>query len=436
MVWTLMAFTETWITLQFTLDRFMAKKNKKSKLGFHPKAIKQLTAIIKDPSKMETGMEQLAKLGVELEAPEDFISKANNITEDPDAGNSIETFLTLPLSIQTATLEIVAEECAAGFLARLQRDVEEKVLSKAVAGAIHKVRSLGMTVPDLKERQQVSFEAVAEPPPETHTTAIDSDGNRVIILAAQSPKGLSIFYCLCGDKDGLKHLEGASMPRGGYKKFVRMVESQVGTPMVPISDAYAKQVIHEAAERTKANGEVLPPSYQDSKGLLAPTGPTAECPIWETLDRGKIASEPQLVTNSDSLFDEPEFLGWIPDKKGIKLLQKAFEELQSSKSELTDEQKFQRSEQLAEQLASQWFDQANRELFAKRLEENAYVLSRTERPQQARIATATALALQDAQNKVTDIPFAVQLFARIATAQPDVEALTNMQPEPPAPPSE
>ena len=431
-----MAFTEIWITLQFTLDSSMAKKNKKSKLGFHPKAIKQLAAIIRDPDKLEPGIEQLTNLGIELEEPRDLINRAHNITEDPDAASSNETFLTLPLSVQTATLEIIADEGAAGFLARLHRDVEGKALSKAISGAIHKVRSQGMTVPDLKERQQVSFEAVAEPPPETHTTAIDSDGNRVIILAAQSPKGLSIFYCLCGDKDGLKHLEGASMPRGGYKKFVRMVEGQVGTPMVPISDAYAKHVIHEAAEQTKKNGEVLPTAYHDSKGLLTPPATGAECPIWETLDRNEITSEPQLVNNSGSLFDEPEFTGWIPDEKGIELLQKAFEESQSSKLELTDKQKGERSKQLVETLATDWFNLETRELLAKRLIGNAYILSRTERIQQARIAAATALALQDAQKKITDIPFALELFSRIATAQPSKEATTNSQVEPSAPPSE
>lgn len=387
------------------------KKKKRKKKGPNPKLVKLIVELVRDPSGAQAASDELNKLAQDAAAITSALADAHAITDDPDDADSFAKFDALPFVVQLAVLDIVAEEGAVGFLARLDRDVEDKRLSKAVGAAIQKARAEGLDVPDLKERKSVSFDAVAEPPPSSYTTAIDGDGNRVVVAARTGTRGLDVFYALIGDTEGIQHFEGVPMPRGGYRRFVRTIEAQVHATMVPIEFDYASALLNEAREANGEAGNPVPPQYLDARAIFVPPDDTG-APIWKLIDASEIEKDEILVKRSVALHDLHEFMSWAPDGDGVEILINELGDLKDVDRDEADDETSDKIDDAVRASVKKWFTTEMRERIARRLEENAFVIWHTDREDDARVCAATALALRSDAD-ILDVPFAVRLFDKL-----------------------
>ena len=377
------------------------------------KRAKLIEELIKDPAAAEAKAADLKGIGVEPGA----LKTAKEILDDPDGAERPGQFAGLPYPVKLALLDALAAEGAANFLARLQRDEKDKGVSKAIAKAIHAVRAQGMRVSDLREKKSIAFDFSSESVPDSWMSPIDTEGNRLVLLARVTPMGrLNVFHAVCGDTQGLGNFEGMGMTRASYRRFLQMAEAQMGVPLAKIPGDWAAWLISEAARTATAAGLPTPANFDQAKASIEIPATQPPNPLHSLLDETEVAkASAELVKKSADLHTWPECAFWVPDEDTLEALQKKMEEAEESKVAVSEEQKKDLRLAGAREIAKGFWNDDRRKLWAARLTDTAYVVAATGRPEDGKLAWATAMELA----KGTDgekIPFAVELFEKIVRA--------------------
>lgn len=379
------------------------------------KKTKLLEELIRKPEEAEKREAELTKLGLDAPKFSAQVKAAKIISDDPDAADQTAAFGRLDYQVKLALLNVLSQEGAGAFLARLQREEKDKGVSKAIGAAIHGVRAQGQNVADMRERKAVKFDFAAEGIPDSYLSALDTEGNRLVLLAKLTAQGrLNVFHVVVGDTQGLSNFEGLALTRSAYKRFVGMAEAQMGVPLAPVNGEYASWLISEAARTGTKNGMPTPPAYADARAMIEPPATEPTHPLEGLLDKKEVEkSSGDLIAKSADLHQFAECAFWIPDEETLEKLSEKVKEADESKVAVSESQKADLRLRAAREIAVSYFDDEKRQLWDRRLTETAYVLAATGRPEEAKLAWATAIVLGKKGSDVTKIPFATELVEKI-----------------------
>lgn len=371
---------------------------------------KLLEELIKNPAAAESKSAELKALGVEPAS----LKSAKEILEDPDGADRSAQFAKLAYPLKLVLLDSLAEEGAANFLARLQRDEKDKGVGKAIAKAIHACRAQGVKVADLREKKSVAFDFTSEAAPDSYLSPIDTEGNRLVLLARVTPMGrLNVFHAVCGDTQGLGNFEGMAMTRASYRRFLGMAEAQMQVALAAIPGDWAAWLVSEAARTATAAGLPLPAAYEQAKTMLELPASAPANPLLSLLDQKEVASmAKELVPKSAELHSYPECAFWVPDEPTLEELAAKTKTADESKGATTDEQKKESRLKAAREVAKGYWNDERRKLWTGRLEGTALVLAATERKDDAKLCWATAMEISG-KTDWEKIPFATELFEKI-----------------------
>ena len=131
--------------------------------------------------------------------------------------------------------------------------------------------------------------------------------------------------------------------------------------------------------------------------------------IFTRLDAEAVRAQPQLVADSATLLEEKEFRTWFFDREALKPYIDEMLEAKSSPLILHPTQQQERFRIAVERAIEELFGGEMRLSWVRRLEEMAYFLHETGRPEQAKGALAAALALQGSGRGGRDIGICEQL---------------------------
>jgi hypothetical protein len=115
-----------------------------------------------------------------------------------------------------------------------------------------------------------------------------------------------------------------------------------------------------------------------------------------------------LLQRSEDLVGKYPFAYWLLEWKLLIDCYKELYEMENSPIVLTDPQKESRTAEITKKTARLFFDDNNRMLFKRRLEEIAYILFKTDREEDAQSALAAALAFEPGGVASEDHPFALK----------------------------
>lgn len=372
------------------------------------KKTKLLEDLIKNPS---GNADELKKLGLDSAKLAPSLQSAKQILEDPDGADRPAQFATLEFPVKLALLGLLGQEGAGGFLARLQRDEKDKLVSKAIAQAIHLVRAQGVNVKDMREKKAVKFDFAAEGMPDSYLSPIDTEGNRLVLLARVSPAGrLNVFHAVCGDTQGLTNFEGLALTRASYRKFIQMAEAQMGVPLAKVGSDWAAWLISEAGRTSSKNGLPTPPAFEEAKTMIEPPVAKPPHPLEAALAGDALGDD--LVAKGADLHGLAQCAFWVPDEKTLETLSERVKEADESKIAVGEEQKRDLRLRAAKEIRESFWTKENRALWARRLEDTAHVLAVTGSKEEAKIAAASSKAL-DSSKDTEQIPFATELFDKI-----------------------
>ena len=277
-----------------------------------------LEALIKNPGEATAKADELKKFGFDAAQVAASVKVAKGILDDPDGADRVKEFATLAFAVKLALLELLSEEGAGAVLARLQKEEKDKAVGKAIAKAIHGVRSQGQNVADIREKKTIKFDfGASEGAPDSFVSALDTEGNRLVLLSRLTPAGrLNVFHVVVGDTMGLQNFEGMALTRAAYRKFIGMAESQMGAKLAPIGSDYASWMIQDAAKRSVKSGLPTPPAFEQARSMIEAPESEPNHPLEALLDRKEVEkSASSLVENRARSTPGPSARSGFPTKR-------------------------------------------------------------------------------------------------------------------------
>jgi hypothetical protein len=309
-----------------------------------------------------------------------------------------------------------------------------KAVRTAARRALYRLRQAGVAAPAPPARAATTR---ALRPAAAWMSAVDGTGSRGLWLALEGPFGeRTLLAAVVSDEAGLLDFSGGPIAKRRLDERLRALRAESALPWVPVPPAWAWHVLAVAAARAREAGRPVP---GDLTGWLERLGPppAGPPPIQGRVPEAALA-DPALLERSGELLGRPELAGWFLDPAG--LTSEGLEWLQARESRLvvSEHAKAERLQALVERVAESRLDPEARGRWARRLEEQAWVLLELGQAAWASMAAAVAAALADPDRPPAALPFVRALVERslglageVASGRVPAEQVRRL-PRPPA----
>ncbi len=305
-----------------------------------------------------------------------------------------------------------ADENAIYLLNRLLEEIDDKELSKSIKKTLYRLKNKGIEVspPKATKIPPTKKKEIPLPPPSAYATTMDPLGERLILaIKPKSDQELNIFQFLVSDQKGINDLIASITTPKDFDNYLEKISGAKDITMVEIDLDYCHFLIKEASQKNHASGTKIPEHFflwkkffTSDKTLLN------RAAIHTLLNAEEIKAKELLLKRSEDLVDKYHFAYWLLEWKLLIECYKELYEIENSLIVLTDHQKKSRTAEITQKTARLFFDDKNRILFKRRLEEIAYILFKTDRKEDAQSALAAALAFEPGGVASENHPFALK----------------------------
>ena len=305
-----------------------------------------------------------------------------------------------------------ADENSVYLLNQLLEEIEDKELSKSIKKTLYRLKNKGIEVspPKATKTSPTKKKEISLPPPAAYVTTMDPLGERLILaIKPKSDQELNIFQFLVSDQKGINDLIVSTTTPKDFDNYLEKISRAKDITMVEIDLDYCHFLIKEASQKNHASGTKIPEHFFLWKKFFGPNEtPLDKAAIYTLLNTGEIKSKELILKRSEDLVDKYQFAYWLLEWKLLIDCYKELYEIENSLIVLTDLQKKSRTAEITKKTAQLFFDEKNRNLFKRRLEEIAYILFKTDRKEDAQSALSAALAFESGGVASENHPFALK----------------------------
>ncbi|MDQ6674837.1 MAG: hypothetical protein M3069_29550 [Chloroflexota bacterium] len=293
------------------------------------------------------------------------------------------------------------EPAAAEVLGLVELVVDDRGLKKAARRELHRLRSMGVHIPEPRQVSVLEPKSGSPEPPlevtEAWATDIDPGGLRAVwLLGERRLGGVWFAATLLNELRGLQELSLVDTTR---KRFLREFEANrvsAGT-WVSLPGEYALRLVREAVDISREQGAALPTRYRAMRDVFGEApGPPDRGLVYETISPVEANFNPDWLEDSPRLLAEPEVAGWyVPVPADLRA--RALEVAAGSSATLLVPGRApeQQALQLLAEAAQQALTPSVRRAVRRRIEETGYIFVATDRLPAARLAVAAARALDE-----------------------------------------
>lgn len=298
------------------------------------------------------------------------------------------------------------------LLTRILRETDDKELSKGIKKTLYRLKNKGIVCEPAEPPAAVPAhrEEVALPTPAAYATAIDPLGERLILaIKPKNDQELTILQFLVSDQKGIHDLIASVTTPADFEQYLTKMSTTKDITMVKLDLDYCHLLIKESSRKNHLSGTAIPPGYFLWKKFFSSYDTSLEKPpIYALVNTGAVPSDPSLLRRSEELTEKYSFTFWMIEWKLLINAYREIHDLENSLLVLTKEQKASRIRDIVQKTARLFFDDTNRLLFQRRLEESAYILWKTDKHEDAKSAFAAALAFAPGGLPSDRHPFALK----------------------------
>ena len=293
-------------------------------------------------------------------------------------------------------------------LRALETASRDKLVRKEVRRSLYRLEQRGVAVPPVPSAPVTALSAALAL--EGYLSAVDGHGDQLVWLVKARPGGLAHLFAVTNDPDGLREVELNDTTR----KALRMVRQEMldrhELRMIEADWRYCDFLVDRAFRWATEKGHAVTGDYRGLRAQLVKE-PAVERPplVLAIFDSDAVRREVQLVGESDQLLEEKEFRTWAFDAAALAPYLEELRQIRDSPLVLNPVQQQERFQAVAQRAVVDIFGGERSDSWVRRLEEMAYFLHATARPQQAKRALAAALALADSANGGREIALCEQL---------------------------
>jgi len=305
-----------------------------------------------------------------------------------------------------------ADKNLAHLLNQILKETKEKELSKSIKKTLYRLRNKGIDVSPPKPIKTDKTKEKREPLPSpvAYVTTIDPLGERLILaVKPKSNQELAIFQFLINDQKGINDLIASVTTAKDFKNYMTKIENTKDITMVEIDLAYCHFLIRESSQRNHASGTALPDNHFLWKKFFSEYDSNLDkAAIYTILNAEEIKAKEFLLQQSEHLIEKCEYTFWLLEWKFLVDRYRELYEAEHSTLVLTEYQKDARINEIVKKTARLFFDDKNRFLFRRRLEETAYILWKTGKVEESQSAFAAAMAFTPEGTPSEHHPFAIK----------------------------
>lgn len=285
---------------------------------------------------------------------------------------------------------------------------------KAARRALAVLKSRGVALPERPKAAKVE-----ERNETLEATMIPSDsfGTWSVAITSRDAGGrYRIAEVIAREPAGVIQAAGGWLSGSQLKEGRARAQSNVGMAPVVVPLAWARARVAAALALNVKSGQVVPLQYESCRELIeAPSTGSAEHPLTD-LD-AKVTSElaAERAKTSASLHDEPEFAGWLPDRRALdEMMQEVGKRLgpggvrdaEAVNTALREE---------ADASTDRYFGPETREQIAARMRDSAISVRARKGEERALDVLAVARAVKEAgliTSPPREIPFLTAFFQK------------------------
>ena len=324
----------------------------------------------------------------------------------------------IPVSLSAVieALSTIATPEAATLLTQIADTTDAKEVQKAARRALYRLKTMGVDTDSVRvggPRKSV-LEVPKLPIVITLASQIDFAGNRALYLARRRPfSGLVLMSLIISDQRGVLDCNAFPVTKKELTRIVADIQADDRLTHVELPPTYAQQLVEESYRRNLSTGTPVPQDFQGLHDLIGrPDAPWEQGPIYHLINPEEIRGQPAWLSLAGQLLDVKEFQGW---HVAPEVVQKYREEVRHTGESLiivSPALQQERLEGVQKRALRELFDPDTCTHYRTRLEEMAYLLWQTKRPDEAKRALASALALQGEGVDPAEHPFLRALFMR------------------------
>ena len=243
---------------------------------------------------------------------------------------------------------------------------------------------------------------------------IDFAGNRALYLARRRPfSGLVLVSLILSDQRGVLDCNAFPVTKKELTRIVADIQADDRLTHVELPPTYAQQLVEESYRRNLSTGTPVPQEFQGLHDLIGmPDTPWEKGPIYHLINPEEIRGQAAWLSLAGQLLDIKEFQGWHVPPEAVQKYREEVRHAAESLIIVSPALQQERVEDAQKRALREMFDHDTCERYRTRLEEMAYLLWQTKRPDEARRALASALALQGEAVDPAEQPFLRALFTR------------------------
>jgi hypothetical protein len=324
----------------------------------------------------------------------------------------------IPVALATVVevLSTMATPEAATLLMQIATTTNTKEVQKAAKRALYRLKTMG--VPTDNVRLGTPRKSVLEVPKLPLVVAlasqIDFAGNRALYLARRRPfSGLIFVSLIISDQRGVLDCNALPVTKKDLTRLVADIHADDRLTHVELPPTYAQQLVEQSYRLNLSTGAPVPPDFQGLHDLIGmPETLWEKGPIYQLIDGEELRSQPAWLAQAGSLLEVKEFQGWHVSPEAVQKYREDVKHAAESLIIVSPALQQERVEDAQKRALRDLFDAETCTRYRTRLEEMAYLLWHTNRPEDAKRAFASALAFQGDATQPTDHPFLRALFLR------------------------
>jgi hypothetical protein len=305
-----------------------------------------------------------------------------------------------------------AEKKSASLLNHMLKETKDKELSKSIKKTLYRLKQKGIDVssPEPVTSTKTKKKKVSLPSPTAYVTTMDPLGERLILaIKPKTNQELSIFQFLTSDQKGIKDLIASFTTPKDFKSYLTKIGNSKDVTMVEIDLPYCHFLIKEASQRNHTSGNRLPDTHFLWKKFFGTHDANLDkAAIYTILNAEEIRAKEILLQQSAHLIEKCAYAFWLLEWRFLVGSYKELHEAEQSTIVMSEYQKDSRINEIVKKTAQSFFDEKNRSLFRRRLEEIAYILWKTGKVEESQSAFAAALAFAPEGVPTEHHPFAIK----------------------------
>jgi len=292
------------------------------------------------------------------------------------------------------------DAAAALKLAEWETSAAEKDLKREIRRALFKLEQKGIKVERHEEPRPAFSLGVKPAEPEGYLGAVDGDGARSAWLLRRDTGGYTGIFAVIHDQEGMVSVSAGSITKNHLAETIaELASSGPGAPARvpwPYADALMHAAFRKAAPRPgHARADYL---LSRSEITVADAADATVCPIVSLIPAEAVA-DPDLLDKSAELFKEREFGAWALPQEAARPHLEALADLNKSGLVLSKEVAAERFTAILDAALEAFVAAPTRPIYARRLEEMAYLFHVQERERPARLSLAVSVALRSPEGR-------------------------------------